>query len=195
MRVQKQRRGQIQGQCDDQSHDQSHAQSLMHPLGTVALGAIASVITACNISQPPSSSATSSSMTLPLTQTATTPAPVLQEGQESPPVNEEPMPVVDRVIQYPNAPLPVQVFEVVSLTTDQSNALNALYQQFAKVDARTEPIAPGSATVHNEWAALCLGEENQAGCPKSAAHQLISYGEFWKANQFVTSGGWVLYKP
>lgn len=122
-------------------------------------------------------------------------APVLREGQESAPMNEEPMPVVDRVLQYPSAPLPVQVFEVVSLTADQVNGLNGMYQRFAKVDARTEPIAPGSATVHNEWAALCLGEENQAGCPKSAAHQLISYGEFWRANQFVTSGGWVLYKP
>ncbi len=184
MRVQKQEQGKIQGQYDDQSHDRL----LMHPLGTVALGAIASVITACNISQPPSSSATSGGMTLPLTENATTPAPVS-------PADQEPMPVVDRVIQYPNAPLPVQVFEVVSLTADQVNALNGMYQQFAKVDARTEPIAPGSATVYNEWAALCLGEENQAGCPKSAAHQLISYGEFWQANQLVTSGGWVLYKP
>ncbi|TAF49000.1 MAG: hypothetical protein EAZ61_14890 [Oscillatoriales cyanobacterium] len=112
-------------------------------------------------------------------------APVLREGQESAPTNETPMPVVDRVIQYPDAPLPVQVFEVVSLTADQVNGLNGMYQRFAKVDARTEPIAPGSATVYNEWAALCVGEENQAGCPKSAAHQLISYGEFWRANQLV----------
>lgn len=166
--------------------------------GVMAYGAIASLIAGCNVSQPPSSSATASSGMLPMMLNTASPSPstpVLPEGQGSPPVNGEPMPVVDRVIQYPDAPLPVQVFEVVSLTADQVNGLNGMYQRFAKVDARTEPIAPGSATVHNEWAALCLGEENQAGCPKSAVHQLISYGEFWRANQFVTSGGWVLYKP
>ena len=206
------------------------------PLRLWACGAIVSLMSACNVSQPPTSSATSSNGSLPLLLEPTpaaqppstsTPDPVTTQAAQplsspapspaSPPATPtpaasttpattasvspntgdvtKPIPIVDRVIQSPNTPLPVQVFKVSSLTTDQIQALNALHQRFTKVNAWAAPIAPGSATAYDNWAALCVGLENQSGCPQSAANQLISDGKSWQFNPLVTVGGWVLYKP
>lgn len=216
----------------------------VRPLHLWACGAIVGLMSACNVSQPPTSSATSSNGSLPLllepipaaqppststpdpvttqaaqplSSPAPSPAPSPVPSPTSPPTTPtpaasttpaptasvspntgdvtKPILIVDRVIQSPNTPLPVQVFKVSSLTTDQIQALNALHQRFTKVNAWAAPIAPGSATVYDNWAALCVGLDNQSGCPQSAANQLISYGKSWQFNPLVTVGGWVLYKP
>jgi hypothetical protein len=101
--------------------------------------------------------------------------------------------IVNQVIQFPDQPIPVSSEKVKSLTPEEVNTLNKLLDTFNKVNNSTEPVASRSSTTYGQWNALCLGEEGQSGCPRSAKHELLSYGDFDKV-QLWTSRGWVLYK-
>lgn len=103
--------------------------------------------------------------------------------------------IIDQVIQFPDKPLPERSYEVESLAPQQASALNNLLNKFSKVDSSSEPVASGSATTYEGWNALCIGEQGQSGCPRSAKHEFISYGAFSSDKRLWTSRGWVLYKP
>ncbi|XHX77078.1 MAG: caspase domain-containing protein [Stenomitos frigidus ULC029] len=106
-----------------------------------------------------------------------------------------PLNFVDQIIQFPDQPIPVSTEQVDSLRPQQVTALNALLNSFNKVDNTTEPVVPRSSTTYGDWDALCIGEKGQSRCPKSAKHEILSYGNFADNKQLWTSRGWVLYKP
>jgi hypothetical protein len=103
--------------------------------------------------------------------------------------------IVNQVIQFPNQPISGYESIEQTLTTKQINGLNGLFNTFQKVDNLLEPVKPGKATNYKEWNALCIGQEGQSGCPRSARHEILSYGRFNPNKIFWTSRGWVLYKP
>jgi len=107
----------------------------------------------------------------------------------------EPSIIVDGIIQSPNQPISSQSYTLDSLSAQQVNGLNDLFNQFTQVDNSSEPVVSGSATTYGDWNALCIGEQGQTGCPKSARHEVVSYGDFESGSVFWTSRGWVLYKP
>lgn len=109
--------------------------------------------------------------------------------------NNVELPIVEQVIQFPDQPIPTRVYEVETLTTEQINGLNNLFSKFEKVDNSLEPVESGKATTYENWNALCIGEQGQSGCPKAARHELLSYGNLQSTKMFLTSRGWVLYKP
>jgi Caspase domain len=102
--------------------------------------------------------------------------------------------IVNQVIQFPDLPIPVRSEMVDSLTPEQVNALNKLLDTFSKVNNSAEPVASRSSTTYGKWNALCIGEEGQSGCPRSAKHELVSYGNLEAKERLLTSRGWVLYK-
>ncbi len=103
--------------------------------------------------------------------------------------------IVDQILQSPTQPIPQRSYSIGSLSTEQMNGLNGLFSQFNQVDNSLEPVEPGSATTYQDWKALCIGEQGQSGCPKSAKHEIVSYGNFSDSARLWTSRGWVLYKP
>jgi hypothetical protein len=109
------------------------------------------------------------------------------------PNSDNNLPIVDQVIQFPNKPIPIGFYETNTLTAQQVNSLNGLFKKFKKVDNSFEPVEPGSATTYKEWNVLCIGKQGQSGCPRSARHEIVSYGDF-KSKKLWTSRGWVIYK-
>lgn len=108
----------------------------------------------------------------------------------------EPSIIVDGIIQSPNQPISSQSYTLDSLSAQQVNGLNDLFNQFTQVDNSSEPVVSGSATTYGDWNALCIGEQGQSGCPKSARHEVVNYGgDFESGSVFWTSRGWVFYKP
>jgi hypothetical protein len=89
------------------------------------------------------------------------------------------LPIVDQVIQFPNQSIPYtsELEEVETLTTKQVKGLNNLFNAFTKVGNSFEPVEPGRATTYERWNALCIGEQGKFGCPKSAKHEILSYGD------------------
>ncbi|MBN3959916.1 caspase family protein [Nostoc sp. NMS8] len=107
--------------------------------------------------------------------------------------SEDNLQIVNQVIQFPGKPIPGHSYEVNTLTAQQVNSLNDLLKKFKKVDNSFEPVLPGSATTYKEWNVLCIGEQGQSGCPRSAKHEIVSYGAFG-SYKLWTSRGWVIYK-
>jgi hypothetical protein len=111
--------------------------------------------------------------------------------------------IIDQIIQSPNQPIPaysptLNSLELDSLSIERVNALNDLFNRFNKVENSSEPVTSGSSTSYGEWNALCLGEQGQSQCPKSARHEVLSYAglpyDGLGPLVFLTSRGWVLYK-
>ncbi|MBD2531267.1 hypothetical protein H6G97_17405 [Nostoc flagelliforme FACHB-838] len=119
--------------------------------------------------------------------------PLSNEDQPIQSSSEENLPVVDQVLQSPDKPILERSYRVNALTAQQVNSLNDLFKKFKKVDNSFEPVEPGSATTYKEWNVLCIGEQGQSGCPRSARHEIVSYGDF-RSNKLWTSRGWVIYK-
>ncbi|MCY7277250.1 MAG: hypothetical protein LH702_26850 [Phormidesmis sp. CAN_BIN44] len=85
---------------------------------------------------------------------------------------------VNLIIQSPTQPLPQQIYQTTSLTPQQTKELTNLFAQFKTVDNTVESVGSGSSTSYGQWRGLCLGEQVQSGCPSSASHEIISYGDF-----------------
>lgn len=122
---------------------------------------------------------------------------VLSMFHSSPPQSSSntTLPFVDQVIQFPNQLIPPYSHKLKTLTTEQVQGLNNLFNTFPKVDNSIEPVEPGRATTYENWNTLCIGEQGQSGCPRSAKHEILSYGDFHSNDKLWTSRGWVLYKP
>lgn len=105
--------------------------------------------------------------------------------------------LIDQIIEFPNQPLAASAasYYLDSLTPEQARALNDLFNRFNQVDSASKPAAPGSSTSYEGWNALCLGEQGQFGCPQSAIHEVVSYGQINLAKSLWVSRGWVFYKP
>lgn len=116
-------------------------------------------------------------------------------GSTPPPASQPELSIVDQVIQNPSQPIPAYSADIASLSQPQFLALNHLFNQFNSVNPGVEPIAPGSATTFAGWNLLCIGEQSTDGCPKSAKHEMLSYGNSNSNSQFLTSRGWVMYRP
>ncbi|WP_375479700.1 hypothetical protein [uncultured Nostoc sp.] len=124
-------------------------------------------------------------------------SPLSGKNQSIQSSSEGNLPIVDQVIQFPDKPIPQSISEGISemnaLTAQQVNSLNNLFKNFKKVDNSFEPVQPSSATTYKGWNVLCIGEQGQSGCPKSAKHEILSYGDS-NSNKLWTSRGWVIYK-
>lgn len=116
-------------------------------------------------------------------------------GSTPPPARQPEISIVDQVIQNPNQPIPAYSANIASLSQSQFLALNQLFNQFQSVNPGIEPISPGSSTTFSGWKLLCIGEQSTDGCPKSAKHEMLSYGNSNSNSQFLTSRGWVMYRP
>lgn len=116
-------------------------------------------------------------------------------GSTPPPVRQPERSIVDQVIQNPNQPIPAYSADITSLSQPQLLALNRLFNQFISVNPGVEPIVSGSSTTFAGWNMLCIGEQSTDGCPKSAKHEMLSYGNTNSNSQFLTSRGWVMYRP
>lgn len=116
-------------------------------------------------------------------------------GSAPPPARQPERSIVDQVIQNPNQPIPAYSADITSLSQPQFLALNRLFNQFNSVNPGVEPIVPGSSTTFAGWNLLCIGEQSTDGCPKSAKHEMLSYGNSNSNSQFLTSRGWVMYRP
>lgn len=116
-------------------------------------------------------------------------------GSTPAPARQPELSIVDQVIQNPNQPIPAYSANIASLSQSQFLALNQLFNQFQSVNPGIEPISPGSSTTFSGWNLLCIGEQSTDGCPKSAKHEMLSYGNSNSNSQFLTSRGWVMYRP
>lgn len=91
--------------------------------------------------------------------------------------------------------LPTSSGSLTSLSIEQVALLNEMYDTFDKVNDSSEPVERAHATTFGGWNAICIGEEGQAGCPKSAQHEINSLASYGSDSRFWTSRGWVFYKP
>ena len=102
---------------------------------------------------------------------------------------------IDYILSNPSKPLPPQVIRSSQITENQLARLMVLFKASPSVLPSQEPVQRGRSSMYRGFYGICLGEQGKEGCHRSITHEASSYGHVDSQYKFITTRGWMLFRP